>query len=252
MSEVHATDVLLQWAAGGLLFLWVTTRRREVGQGYGWLLRGCYSALAAAAAAVGLVAGSEWLREAASLATALAAATVGAASFYWRKTWHKLPTALDLIAPVIGFLGVVASGILAGGNLGLSLARVLVGALFMGAVSDAMLLGHWYLVQPGLRRAPLVQLVRISLALWPLELLVMLYPTGMISVISGTVDDGFDGLLGWFWIICAALTGLLLGASAASLRVRRYAAVMAATGLLYLAIMAAFGTDLFARISLRP
>ena len=122
----------------------------------------------------------------------------------------------------------------------------------MGVVSDAMLLGHWYLVQPGLRRAPLVQLVRISLAFWPLELLVMLYPTGMGSVISGTVDDGFDGLLGWFWVICAALTGLLLGAAAASLRVRRYAAVMAATGLLYLAIMAAFGTDLFARISLRP
>ena len=29
----------LQWAAGGLLFCWVTTRRREVGIGYGWLLR---------------------------------------------------------------------------------------------------------------------------------------------------------------------------------------------------------------------
>ena len=36
--------VLLQWAAGGLLFLWVTTRRREVGLGYGWLLRGVYAA----------------------------------------------------------------------------------------------------------------------------------------------------------------------------------------------------------------
>ena len=45
--------VLLQWATGGLLFLWVTTRRREVGLGYGWLLRSSYGVLAL----IGLVAG---------------------------------------------------------------------------------------------------------------------------------------------------------------------------------------------------
>src|SRR5262249_12668920 len=41
-----------QWARGGLLFLWVTTRRREVGLGYGWLLRGVFGAFAIGAAAV--------------------------------------------------------------------------------------------------------------------------------------------------------------------------------------------------------
>ena len=30
---------MIQWATGGLLFLWITTRRREVGLGYGWLQR---------------------------------------------------------------------------------------------------------------------------------------------------------------------------------------------------------------------
>ena len=38
--DLDAATVLLQWATGGLLFLWVTTRRREVGLGYGWLMRG--------------------------------------------------------------------------------------------------------------------------------------------------------------------------------------------------------------------
>ena len=38
---------LLQWATGGLLFVWVTTRRREVGLGYGWLLRSVYAPMAA-------------------------------------------------------------------------------------------------------------------------------------------------------------------------------------------------------------
>jgi len=38
----------------------------------------------------------------------------------------------------------------------------------------------------------------------------------------------------------------------AALRERSYSAVMAATGLLYLAILTAFGTDLVARAVLRP
>lgn len=252
MSEVHAAGVLLQWAAGGLLFLWVTTRRREVGPGYGWLLRSVFAALAAIAGAVGLIGGSYPLRDAAALAAAAAALGVGALSWRRRDASDGFPPNLDLLAPAVGLLGVVAEGVSVGGSLGLSLARVLIGSLFLGVVTDAMLLGHWYLVQPGLRRAPLVQLVRWSLGIWPLEVAVMLIPTGMASVLSGSVDDGFGGLLGWFWIPCSVLSGVLLTAAEASLKVKRYAAVMAATGLLYLAIMTAFGMDLLARISLRP
>ena len=162
------------------------------------------------------------------------------------------PAALDLAAPLVAFAGVVAGGVAAGGPLALSVARVVVGALFFGAVSDAMLLGHWYLVQPGLRRAPLVQLVRWSMVLWIGETVALLWPTGVVSIITGTVDDGFGGLLGWYWVMCAAGSAILLGATEAALRIRRYAAVMAGTGLLYLAIMTVFGMDLIARVSLRP
>ena len=44
--SLNAATFLLQWATGGLAFLWVTTRRREVSLGYGWLLRGVYGLLA--------------------------------------------------------------------------------------------------------------------------------------------------------------------------------------------------------------
>ena len=44
--ELDAATVLLQWATGGLLFCWITTRRREVGAGYGWLLRASYTVVA--------------------------------------------------------------------------------------------------------------------------------------------------------------------------------------------------------------
>ena len=52
---LDAATVLLQWATGGLAFLWVTTRRREVGLGYGWLMRGVFGLMAAGALAVGLL-----------------------------------------------------------------------------------------------------------------------------------------------------------------------------------------------------
>ena len=55
---------------------------------------------------------------------------------------------------------------------------------------DAMLLGHWYLTQPGLPRAPLLDLVRWLTWLWPIETAVMLLPTGMGSVLTGTIPDG--------------------------------------------------------------
>ena len=110
-----------------------------------------------------------------------------------------------------------------------------------------MLLGHWYLVQPGLSREPLNELVRWVAAAWPVEVGALLWPTGMVSVLDGTIDDGYRGILGWFWVACAVTTVALAFVTRAALRERAYSAVMAATGLLYLAILTAFGTDLVAR-----
>ena len=94
----------------------------------------------------------------------------------------------------------------------LAAARLLVGAAFLGVVSDAMLLGHWYLVQPGLRRDPVKELVRWTAIVWPFEIAVFLWPTGMVQVLNGTVDDGYNGMLGWIWIACAVTTIGLVGA----------------------------------------
>ncbi len=72
----------------------------------------------------------------------------------------------------------------------------------------------------------------------------------MLSVLSGSIDDGYGGILGWFWVACAVTTIGLSVVTTAALRERAYSAVMAATGLLYLAILTAFGTDLVARLVL--
>jgi hypothetical protein len=160
---------------------------------------------------------------------------------------HEFNPALDLIAPIVGVIGLVAAGIAAGGNDALAVARTLAGAAFLGSVTDAMLLGHWYLVQPGLPRRLLNELVTGVMWTWPVEVALLLVPTGMVSVLNGTVDDGWNGMLGWFWVACAVTTIGLVFVTRAALREREYSAVMAATGLLYLALLTAFGTDLVAR-----
>ena len=55
--------------------------------------------------------------------------------------------------------GLVAAALAAGGNDWVSLLRTFAGAAFLGSVTDAMLLGHWYLVQPGLPRRLLNEMV---------------------------------------------------------------------------------------------
>ena len=152
-----------------------------------------------------------------------------------------------MIAPILGIVGLVAAAVDAGGNLGVSLLRTFASAAFLGAVTDAMLLGHWYLVQPGLPRRHLNELVDAVGWVWPIEIIALLLPTGMIAVWTGAVDDGWNGTLGWFWAACAVTTIVLVFVTKAALRERYYSAVMAATGLLYLAILTAFGTDLVAR-----
>ncbi|MEJ7562507.1 MAG: hypothetical protein WKF45_08295 [Ilumatobacteraceae bacterium] len=46
MIRLDLATVLLQWSVGGMFFCWFTTRRREAGLGYGWLLRGTFAVLA--------------------------------------------------------------------------------------------------------------------------------------------------------------------------------------------------------------
>ena len=167
------------------------------------------------------------------------------------KDASEFPPSLDAVPLVFGLVAVVAAGIDAADPAWLGVIRIVTGALFLGAVTDAMLLGHWYLVQPGLGRAPLNELVRWTAVLWPFELLVLLVPTGMVSVLDGSIDDGFGGQLGWFWAASTVATIVLLVVTMLALRERQYSAVMAATGLLYLAILMAFSMDLVARATLR-
>lgn len=279
MISLDIATFLLQWSVGGLAYLWVTTRRREVSIGYGWLMRGTFGLLALLSAFVGFRYGSTPVRDISALAVAAAAGFAAWSSWVHRGAGVKhqrervqvrsarvnemtgierdartfdtsvgeFDPRLDLIAPALGVVGLIAGGLAAGEPAWLSVSRTLVGAAFLGCVTDAMLLGHWYLTQPGLPRGPLLELVRHLMWIWPIEVLLLLPSPGMIEVLNGTIEDGYDGMLGWFWLACAVTTLGLIIVTRLALKERQYSAVMAATGLLYLAILTAFGTDLVAR-----
>ena len=237
--RLDAATFLLQWSTGGLAFLWFTLRSKEISLGYSKLLRATYGVLAALGVAAGFYFDRVLIREVAGI-------VVAGIAF---ATFAKRESRTDLFAVAVGVVGLIGSVVASGGGL-VDLLRVLVGAAFLGAITDLMLLGHWYLVQPGMTRKLLNELTNAVLFIWPLEVVVMILPTGMISVLNGSIDDGWNGILGYFWLGCAALTGLLAFFTRAALKERSYSAVMAATGLSYLAILTAFGTDLVARATL--
>lgn len=279
MIRLDAATFLLQWSTGSLAFLWVTTRRREVSLGYGWLMRGLFGAIAVLSAVVGRRYDPVLLRDLSAAGVAVAAAVALWSSWVHRGAGVKrerervkvrsarveartgierdarafdpsvgeFDPRLDLIAPAVGLVGLVAGGAVAGSPAWLAVARTIAGAAFLGAVTDAMSLGHWYLTQPGLPRAPLLELVRMLGWVWPVEVALLLVPPGMLQVLSGSIDDGYSGMLGWFWVASALTTIGLVVVTRLALRERQYSAVMAATGLLYLALLTAFGTDVVAR-----
>ena len=283
MIDFQASTFLLQWATGGLLFLWVSSKTRLIGLGFGWTTRITYLVIAGIGLVVGVMGDTFWLREISNIGLLMATSFALLVSIARRKAGVKgqrelqrsradrvsamlgdrgqikvsntvatkeFPPVLDLIAPIIGTFGLVAGAVDAAGSIWLSVARTLVGAAFLGAVSNSMLLGHWYLVQPGLSRDPIFTLVNWTGLLWLPELVLLCIPTGMFSVLNGTIDDNYNGLLGWFWVACVVATICLVIVTRMALKEKEYSAVMAATGLMYLAILTAFGMDLVARILL--
>src|SRR5579871_377987 len=168
MIRLEAATVLLQWATGGLAFLWVTTRRRVAGLGYGWLLRGIYAAMAVGAVFAGRAVHPDGGRDGAAAAVAVAAVAVLIVSIVRRRAGvggqrelterrrariagmtgepatngsaapartpaaREFPPALDLIAPAIGLVGLIAAGLADAGPHGpaaLAVIRPIAGAM---------------------------------------------------------------------------------------------------------------------------
>ena len=89
MISLDASTVLLQWAVGGLLFLWVTCRRHQIGPGYGWLLRITYIVMLILSFVIGAVTEIVPAREIITIFIVAAATIPLAISFAERKEEKK-------------------------------------------------------------------------------------------------------------------------------------------------------------------
>lgn len=119
------------------------------------------------------------------------------------------------------------------------------GAVFLGAVTGEMLLGHWYLVDPTLPR-PALRRIALAGGAGALADAVALAALGAIPWLPG------DAVAGIGYLVLAATSALLMAGVWSALGERGYSGVMAATGLSYLAVLTGAGTAVLGRLLLDP
>lgn len=167
------------------------------------------------------------------------------AAFSFRKgkfTFSPITLAFVLVSGIVMFLQLDSYSII-------NVVRLLASAVFVGFVSQAMLLGHWYLVQPGLNRTPVKNLIHTSLYVLGFYIIVFtFFENGMGKYIFEGEEDGWGGLLWIMWLGNLVLSLGLLVASKYALKEKSYTAVMATTGLLYLAMISTFASDIIFRV----
>ena len=168
----------------------------------------------------------------------------------WRESWSasRWPAAVALFSAGIAFLIAGHSLIttptpLPHRELLLTL-NLAASALLLGWSLVTMLLGHWYLVVPGLRFRHLVIFCRVLLA----TVLVRILTVGLSLVMAASVDPMVDphplrilvglsghGMFFWFRVMWGLAIPLLLAIMSLSCARRR--ANQSATGILYVLVM---------------
>jgi hypothetical protein len=132
-----------------------------------------------------------------------------------------------------------------------SLALLLAGAAFLGAVMDGLLLGHWYLTDRRLPREHIRRFAVILLGAAVVEAVALAAlgldggetPAGGFSVILGVT-----GLTTWLALGMVGCTLLIAFLIRASLRADSSRAVQGATGFFYLAVITAFTAEMAAKV----
>jgi hypothetical protein len=239
--------VLAETVAGATLFLWASPLWVEVKRGFFKLLGAILTVLAGLtclsveSAVVGRFPSGDALRATTVVATA--------ATVLWTVLLFARQQA---VARVVGLFSVPAWLLVLvwmGGagrqSFALALFQLAAGATLLGATTDGLLLGHWYLTDRKLPRGPINRMTTI---------LVVSVAVAAVAVISA----GFSGvetstsinplltagaLAPWIALGMVVATALIAGVVKAVLKGERASAVQSATGFYYLAVVTAFTAE---------
>jgi hypothetical protein len=124
------------------------------------------------------------------------------------------------------------------------------GTFFLGAVTHAMVLGHWYLNQPRLPIEPLKGATRIMLASLAVAGVAGLATRSRLlkAVLPGLVAFSASGYW-WAWLLLLAGTAGLAFMVRSTVRDR---STQSATGLLYIAMLTAIGAQFLLSLLVAP
>ncbi|HEX9891062.1 MAG TPA: hypothetical protein VGB28_03275 [Actinomycetota bacterium] len=241
--------VLAETAVGGSAVLWLAGFWTAVKRGFFILT----TAVALGAALLATVAAGSGVDPGGQVAVALIAAlsvVLGLSLSALILRWMRLGRALGLVSLPVGVAALVALARLVSPTFPLALVQLLAGAAFMGAVTDGLLLGHWYLVDRRLprdhiRRAAVLLLVAVALEVAA----VLAAGFGEVPVAPAFSPLlGVGGLTTWLALGMVGATALIAVLIRASLRGGEARAVQAATGFFYLAVITAFAGEMAAKV----
>jgi hypothetical protein len=248
--------VLAETVAGGLVLLFLTPMWNEVKRGFFTLTVSILLGLAVAtwgSVAAGLVDGDAagvWsLRiSAASSGVLLVCVTLLIA----RRAAAARVVGVAGSAFSIALLAAMAGS--AEGSWAVSFLQLLAGAAFLGAVIDGLLLGHWYLTDRRLTRAPINRLTNLLLVGVALEAAALVLggfgPTEPNTSFNPLLTSA--GLASWIALGMVATTALIAVMIRLTLRGSRASAVQAATGFFYLAVITAMTAEFAAKVRFLP
>lgn len=239
--------VLAEAVAGATALLWVGPLWTEVKPGFFKLLGAILTVLAILT----------WLSVEAAVVErfpsgdAVRATTVvaGAATALWTALLFLRQHA---VARVVGWLSVpawLAVLVWMGGagrqSLGLAVFQLAAGAALLGASTDGLLLGHWYLTDRRLPRRPIDRMT-MALLVSVVAAAVAVISAGFTGVETSTAINPLltvGALAPWIALGMVAATGLIAGFVRAALKGERASAVRSATGFYYLAVVTAFTAE---------
>ncbi|MDP9068955.1 MAG: hypothetical protein M3N53_11525 [Actinomycetota bacterium] len=153
--------------------------------------------------------------------------------------------AAGAVAGVLGAAAlIVSAGYIRGWSDALAATGLISGALLLGAVTNGMMLGHWYLNQPGLKTWALGRLTNLCIAAVVLSALsgVAAYRELAGASTEGAVlgipgfGESFSIVFFAVWLSMLALTGAVAWGARRCVTIR---SIQSATGLFYVAILTA-------------
>ena len=130
--------------------------------------------------------------------------------------------------------------------------EVIAGAALLGAVTNGMLLGHWYLNQPGLKPWALARLTTLSLVATGAVTALGLASVAKLS--SAETDGAVLGIPGFgqsfgaaffvVWLVLVGFTGAVVWAARRCVAIK---SIQSATGLYYVALLTAGVSEFLVR-----